>query len=1543
MRHTEWAPGINLVAGVCLALAASAALFLVLITDRGVAWAEAEGTPDPVEHGPVVVWETAIPEDWPAGQANHIIFSLQAYSHDGGALTFALRESDDALKFSLIPAGVNDSGNHVAHLVLKEGERLDYEAQDLYLIGIEVRTETGGITELLLRLRVIDVDEFAPAPTASATPAPSPIPPDPCFIAISGEVDMLGNWDGSCLSENRPNDSRAGNYYSRFFTFTLDVAATLSIRLDSEIDTYLYLMTGKGRDGDIVARNDDVAPHMDLNSEIVEQELEAGDYTIEATAYDAEKTGSFTLVVSGLPAIEEPEIDEPVVDCTSGGAVSDASESPELVADCEALLELRDTLKGSAQLNWATDLPMEDWDGVHLGGSPVRVTGLILDEWGLSGRLPSGLSRLSALESLSLAGNGLTGTIPAELGNLSGLKLLALDGNRLTGGIPSELGNLASLETLALSDNILSGEIPGSLSKLGKVRVLLLADNRLTGEFPPWLGSLANLIDLKVAGNVLSGCISPVLYDVADNDLLLTGLEPCASGECANGSAVEMPDDNLGLVADCNALLASRDELAGDAQLNWSVDVPIQEWEGVRVGGSPERVVHLVLNRRGLTGTLPAELGMLSHLTLLQITGNEVTGAIPRDLGRLRELQLLVLADNDLSGEIPPEFDGLASLSHLNLSNNSLTGTLPRELSSLTDLTSLYVDDNQLEGELPEGFGNLRKLKFLYLNDNELSGELPADLGRISTLKVLSLDGNRLTGPIPPELGSLLSLEVLSLEGNLLRGAIPAELGRLSRLQVLSLAANRLTGEIPAQLGAIHGLRRLSLHSNGFTGCIPKELADVPVNDLNSLGLKYCGEGKCAGGTAVAHPNANYGLVSDCTSLLEAVDKLAGSATLNWSTELAIENWDGVTISRSPRRISELNLSGRVLDGEVSHELANITELRVLDLSNNRLTGTIPSELSRLSNLRVLLLSDNRLHGQIPHDLARLENLVQLRLSSNSLAGCVPDELVDVVDNDLDEFRNLPPCGDVDCSSGLAVADPADNRGLVADCETLFGMRDELAGGAYLNWSVHIAIDQWEGITIGRSRERVAGIDLADAGLSGNLPEALGDLAGLEVLILSGNELRGRIPSEIGKLSSLKRLLLDDNMLSGDVSPELAVLSGLDEIRLSGNQLGGCIPPALGEVPANDLDVLGLDFCDAGECSTGAAIEDPSANPGLVADCDALLGARDTLRGGGILNWSADLDISEWFGVTVGGYPRRVTKLRLSSFRLDGEIAPELGRLEKLEELTLSRNRLSGEIPAELGGLSNLKTLSLSRNRLVGELPSQLGSLTALEHLSLSDNRLAGGLPAELGFLINLEHLSIAGNRLTGEIPLELGMLANLRYLSMSNNGLTGSVPTQFGGLTELRYLRLVDNGLNGMIPPELSGLSMLRSLQLSRNRLSGEIPAELGQLEDLRTLHLSDNDLAGRIPSELGRLSELTELYLSANELSGSIPAELGDLTNLVQLYLPRNQLTGEIPSELGSLSNLLHLFLGGNRLTGCIAEGLSDVAHNDLSQLNLPDCDEE
>ena len=251
--------------------------------------------------------------------------------------------------------------------------------------------------------------------------------------------------------------------------------------------------------------NDDVVPSEDLNSRI-EANLGPGQYTIEATTYHSQKTGEFTLEVSGIGGAAPVD-----ADCSSGVAVNDPEENAGLVSDCEALLAARDKLAGTASLNWSADVPMEEWDGIKIEGSPERVNKLDLGGYELSGEIPAEIGELSGLRELHLDYNLLGGGIPAELGELSNLSLLAMQGNDLSGEIPSELGSLSNLTLLALHGNQLQGEIPLEITSLPKLEFLSLSGNSLMGEIPPRIANLDRLTTLHLDFNQLSGEIPPEL------------------------------------------------------------------------------------------------------------------------------------------------------------------------------------------------------------------------------------------------------------------------------------------------------------------------------------------------------------------------------------------------------------------------------------------------------------------------------------------------------------------------------------------------------------------------------------------------------------------------------------------------------------------------------------------------------------------------------------------------------------------------------------------------------------------------------------------------------------------------------------------------------------------------------------------------------------------------------------------------------------------------------------------------------------------------
>ena len=160
---------------------------------------------------------------------------------------------------------------------------------------------------------------------------------------------------------------------------------------------------------------------------------------------------------------------------------------------------------------------------------------------------------------------------------------------------------------------------------------------------------------------------------------------------------------------------------------NWLSDKPVGEWFGVTTG-SDGRVTELRLRYNILAGELPAELGNLDYLQILNLSGTGLSGEIPSELGNLTNLIELWLWGNELSGEIPPELGNLVNLESLALSVNNLSGEIPPELGSLTNLQWLDLSRNRLTGEIPAELGNLSNLDELYLFENQLSGCIPANL-----------------------------------------------------------------------------------------------------------------------------------------------------------------------------------------------------------------------------------------------------------------------------------------------------------------------------------------------------------------------------------------------------------------------------------------------------------------------------------------------------------------------------------------------------------------------------------------------------------------------------------------------------------------------------------------------------------------------------------------------------------------------------------------------------------------------------------------------
>ena len=164
---------------------------------------------------------------------------------------------------------------------------------------------------------------------------------------------------------------------------------------------------------------------------------------------DANRLSQYYTAIGAYNLPYGPAVQQPPPPC--GLSVADPANNPGLMTDCMVLLKAKDTLAGTATLDWGIDAAITGWEGVTVAGTPKRVTKVLLSDGELSGTIPSELGRLFELTHVDLSSNSLTGKLPKTLGGLSNLQEIRLSGNSLTGCIPLGLKDVATSDLSSLN------------------------------------------------------------------------------------------------------------------------------------------------------------------------------------------------------------------------------------------------------------------------------------------------------------------------------------------------------------------------------------------------------------------------------------------------------------------------------------------------------------------------------------------------------------------------------------------------------------------------------------------------------------------------------------------------------------------------------------------------------------------------------------------------------------------------------------------------------------------------------------------------------------------------------------------------------------------------------------------------------------------------------------------------------------------------------------------------------------------------------------
>ncbi|TYG82059.1 hypothetical protein ES288_D01G056500v1 [Gossypium darwinii] len=446
----------------------------------------------------------------------------------------------------------------------------------------------------------------------------------------------------------------------------------------------------------------------------------------------------------------------------------------------------------------------------------------------LGGHIPKDMfDHLPNLKELHLSVNLLSGRIPASLFKCKELQMLSLSYNKMEGSLPIEIGNLSMLQYFYIGRNHFEGEIPKQIVNLTLLMEFDCPENNFTGIIPHEIGNLKNLLLLNLGNNSFVGSIPPQVFNISTLRIISLGGNQL-SGHLPSNMGLFLPNMEI-LYLDFNQLVGSIPMYIYNASQLTRLDMSTNYFSGSIPDnlGNLRNLKFLNLENNNLTSSGMSFLFSLTNCRVLKKllfgTNPFISGEFPRVVGNLSSsLEVFNAWVCHIRGSIPNEIGNLSHLIYIDLGGNKIPTTIGGLKDDLISLRQLGLDSNMFSSSIPSTLTRLNYLLILYLSSNSLSGPLPIDIGKGKVLTSLDLSNNQFSGDIPTGVADLKDLTDFSLSNNRIMGSIPGSFDELLSLEFLDLSRNNLSGKIPKSLEKLRYLKYFNVSFNRLEGEIPE-------------------------------------------------------------------------------------------------------------------------------------------------------------------------------------------------------------------------------------------------------------------------------------------------------------------------------------------------------------------------------------------------------------------------------------------------------------------------------------------------------------------------------------------------------------------------------------------------------------------------------------------------------------------------------------------------------------------------------------------------